>query len=571
MIRRLLTPFLFLSLSITAQVIPNSFRWPVDTTVVISGNFAEIRLHHLHYGIDITTGGKEGMKILAADDGWVSRVKIGSGGYGKVIYIDHPNGFTTVYGHLRSIDDSLGKFMRILQYREQRFEVEYFPRKNEFPVIKGQVIGRSGNTGFSSGPHLHFEIRQTSTEKVINPCLFGLITPDSVPPEITGIGIDPVSPLTRINGYPVSRKFDLKKKKGILKPDVKDTILVEGKEFGILVRGWDRESKKNSRNGYYTLEMRVDGKRMFYYKADSFSFPESRAANAHVDFAHFMTEREVFEKCYMEKCDPLSIYERKPGNGILIFDQKRVLQITIEASDFRGNKTKISFPVKYIPDHETPPPPPSPPEHGFACDISLILERDYCKVHFPPTTFYSDKPVTFVVQQKHIEKNCLSPNVVIFLPTIPAHEAFSLSLPLPKVTGIPKDKLTMVRVDEKGKCSYAGGKIDSGWISGSFRTFGRYAVSYDTIAPKIKALNIPISKKWNSKKSVGFRVTDDLSGIHSWEVRVNGKWVLSEYESKQNLIFIPPGELTAGVQNIILKVSDPLGNQATLETQLTVY
>ncbi len=562
LLRVTFSTFLFCSLLTSAQKIPNNFRWPVDTTVLVSGNFGELRLNHFHYGIDITTGGKEGMRVLAADNGWVSRIKIGTGGYGKVIYIDHPNGFTTVYGHLREITDTLGKFLKSMQYKNEKFEVEYFPAKNEFPVKKGQLIGYSGNTGFSSGPHIHFEIRQTNTEKIINPYLFGLQPGDTVPPTLAGISIDPLDASSLVNGVPVTRRFKVKKKKGKLILDVKDTIETT-KAFGISVQVWDQESKKNSRNGLYRMEMYKDGKLEFAYQLDSFSFPESRAANAHMDYAHFNYKYETYEKCYIQKCDPLTIYSVTGRTGIIVPEKKGVILFRIVTYDFKGNKTEISFPVKADKNDD---PIPAPSVSFFSpmdCDSAYFVDRPYCKISFPKRVFYSDQAFRFVVQQTENETKCFNPPVHVFTSGIPAHEAFELSFPYPSVLPFPESKLTIVRIDEKGNKIYGGGLAINGWITDEFRTFGRYAVSFDTLAPKIKLAKL--------NGQTAFRVTDDLSGVNEWKMKADGKWVLSEYEPKTRLIFIPARTLSKGSHQIELSVTDRCGNQKTFISSIIIY
>ena len=150
--KKIFSSFLFLSFPfLLFPQLPKDFSWPVDTAIFITGNFGEIRLNHFHYGLDISIGGKEGMKILASADGYISRIKIGTGGYGKAVYITHPNGYTTVYGHLRAITGKAGPFIKKKQYENKSFEFEFYPEKDDFPVRKGEIIGEGGNTGFSAG------------------------------------------------------------------------------------------------------------------------------------------------------------------------------------------------------------------------------------------------------------------------------------------------------------------------------------------------------------------------------------------------------------------------------------
>ena len=166
----------------------NYFSSPIpDSLLQLAGNFGEIRPNHFHAGLDIRTANQEGMKILAVADGYVSRIKISATGYGKCLYITHPNGFVSVYGHLKSYNDSIGKFAKAAQYALELFEIEVFPKENELPVKKGQLVALSGNTGGSSGPHLHFEMRDEKTESAINPLLFGYNVKDNIKPVIKAL------------------------------------------------------------------------------------------------------------------------------------------------------------------------------------------------------------------------------------------------------------------------------------------------------------------------------------------------------------------------------------------------
>jgi murein DD-endopeptidase MepM/ murein hydrolase activator NlpD len=188
----------------------NYFRSPIDTAILLAGNFGELRPNHFHAGIDIKTNNREGMPVHAAAEGFVSRIKISSFGYGKVIYVTHPNGFVTVYGHLRSFNDTIGTYIKRQQYAQKTFEIEVFPKSTEFPVKKGEVIAFSGNTGNSGGPHIHFEIRDEKSEKAINPLLFGLPVTDNKKPQVTRVKIYPGDADGLINGVNKEMEFRVK-------------------------------------------------------------------------------------------------------------------------------------------------------------------------------------------------------------------------------------------------------------------------------------------------------------------------------------------------------------------------
>ncbi len=557
--------FLFTLLSLFSfSQLPKDFSWPVDSTILITGNFGEIRLNHFHYGLDISIGGKEGMKILAAGDGYISRIKVGTGGYGKAIYITHPNGYTTVYGHLRAITGKAGPFVKKKQYENKKFEFEFYPDKDDFPVRKGEIIGEGGNTGYSAGPHLHFEIRQTSTEKVINPYLFGLMTSDTVPPFLNAIAIEPTGVYSDVNGINSIRRFKLVRKKGFLKLEVKDTIEIRG-PVGILAEAWDLESRKNSRNGIYKMEMYVDGELRYAHQLDSFSFPESRAVNAHVDYGFYKEQNRHFERCYRTKCDPLSLYHHLKDNGLIIPGKKKVIVIRVVVYDFKNRKSEVSFPLKC----SAFPGDPEVQKPLVRCDTVYSNITSAYQVHFPPGVTYNDQQFQLILQTKAIPSNCITSNLYVFVQSVPAHEAFTLSMKYPDTLKLKPSQLTMVRIDQKGNLSYAGGKAEKGWITESFRTFGTYAVSYDTVAPKIKTLT-SFTKPLLRNKFIQLKVSDNLSGVSDWSLTIDGKWYLSEYEPKTGLISFLPNDLKTGTHEGKLEVWDNCGNRRELKVLFTL-
>ena len=181
-----------------------NFRSPLDIPLYLSGNFSELRSNHFHTGIDIKTQSVEGKAVYAVEDGYVARIKISTSGYGKAIYIRHPNGYTSVYGHLQKGNPEIEKYIQINQYKKETYTIELFPGKDELLVKKGDMIARSGNSGSSGGPHLHFEIRETRSEEPVNPLLYGFNITDNIRPIIKGIRIYPLSKNSYVNPYPGS-------------------------------------------------------------------------------------------------------------------------------------------------------------------------------------------------------------------------------------------------------------------------------------------------------------------------------------------------------------------------------
>ncbi|HEU4717789.1 MAG TPA: M23 family metallopeptidase, partial [Bacteroidia bacterium] len=238
----------------------NYFRNPLDIPIQLAGNFGELRPNHFHTGVDITTHGQEGLPVHAAADGYISRIKITPWGYGKAIYVTHPNGYTTVYGHLSAYNGNIAAYVEKNQYINESFEIELFPSPGELPVKKGDVIAFSGNTGSSGGPHVHFEIRDTKTEDAINPLLFGLPVKDDVAPVAVSLVVCPAEPGAVVNGQNGTYRIPLKASGGgYVFANPKDSIVAYGR-IGFAIEGYDKESVPKGKNGVYAVRLQMENK-----------------------------------------------------------------------------------------------------------------------------------------------------------------------------------------------------------------------------------------------------------------------------------------------------------------------
>jgi len=266
------------------------FRSPIDFTPSLSGTFAEIRSGHFHSGIDYRTQGVEGKPLYAAADGFVSRIRISPVGFGKAIYIEHPNGFTTVYAHVRNFAPLIQQYIIKEQYRRESFDVDLYPEPRSMPVKKGEIIAWSGNSGSSSGPHLHFEIRHTHNQNPINPKLFGFNILDDIPPVMQALKIYPANPYTTINGQAQSAVFDLDGGSGRFRLIQNQMINIAGDvAFGI--QAFDKQNHSNFRNGIVVLNVFIDEEHVFSYRNDEFAFAETRYVNAVIDYDEFVRNR----------------------------------------------------------------------------------------------------------------------------------------------------------------------------------------------------------------------------------------------------------------------------------------
>ena len=313
--RILLSLFFLFTLILNAQskYPQDYFRSPLDITTVLSGTFAELRSNHFHAGLDIKTKGREGLNVYAAAAGYVSRIKIAHFGYGKAVYITHPNGYTTVYAHLQSLSPILESYIKKLQYKNESFEVQVFPEPLDLPITKGELIALSGNTGSSGGPHLHFEIRDNQ-ERPINPMLFGLTTKDTKKPNIKSFYAYPLNDTSHVNGFNTKQKLRLI---GLKNGDFKISDIKAYGQIGFGVESTDRHDLAGNNNGVFKIESYLNGDQNFEVNFERVSFDESKHINRFIDYSHFKEKKKRIQKIFRDTNNPLRIFSNQVNNGIL--------------------------------------------------------------------------------------------------------------------------------------------------------------------------------------------------------------------------------------------------------------
>ena len=319
------------------------FRSPLNIPIKLSGTFGELRNNHFHAGIDIKTNHRTGLKVYATADGYVSRIKVALWGYGKTIYITHPNGYTSVYAHLSKFGDGIQEYVKNIQYQKESYETgNMYPEENKILVKKGEIIAYSGRTGGYVAPHLHYEIRDTKTEHIINPMLLGLKIQDSIAPRINKLMAYYIGSNSRINRS--TKKQSLSIKKDTLNSYITSRISASGK-IGFGINAYDFLGKESNKNGVYSIEMLVNGKRHYYHDLETFSFPESKYINLLIDYPHYASYKSRIQKTFLEKENKLSIYKGLINDGIIDVKDGFNYQVDIITKDFKGNTSSIKIPV----------------------------------------------------------------------------------------------------------------------------------------------------------------------------------------------------------------------------------
>ena len=557
---RFLLFFLLFSGAIIAQTeYPKDyFSPPLDIPMQLSGNFGELRPNHFHAGFDLKTQQKEGLNVYAVADGYISRIKISTFGNGKAIYINHPNGYTSVYGHLKMANGEIEKYIKNTHYKEKSFEIEMFFKPDEMAVKKGQIIGFSGNTGSSEGPHLHFEFRDTKSEFVINPMFFGYDKniKDNKKPTVSSVYVYPLDSKTTVNRAkrPILLNLSLQKDGTYLADKVVANGLVG---FGISTYDTDDVSFNN--NGVYKVQSFYNGKPNFGYEFNTYSFDEMRYINALIDYGRYKKMQQRVQKLFMTNPYNLSIIKSDESKGALQVSPNLASVYRIEVSDYFGNKRIIAIPVQYdtLPTVITKEPVPS--NYFIKANKDSNFALGNMSVFFPAGTFYDDFEFNFAVK-----------NDTMFLhdDTVPAHSNFTVTIEDVKSTEAQKEKMFIARM-EGSKTNYNPTYRKGNVFTTKVKTLGKYALAIDTVAPKI-SIAAPIEGKWiSSQKTLQLTINDELSGIKSYNGYLNGKWILMEYDNKTRKLthFFDDGIVAEGPNDLKVVVIDNVGNSTTFETR----
>ena len=534
------------------------FGFPLDVPMQLSGNFGELRPNHFHAGFDFKTLQREGLKVYAVADGYVSRIKISTFGNGKAIYITHPNGYTSVYCHLQNAQGPIDDYIKKGQYKEQSFEIELFPKAADLVVKKGEIIGLSGNTGSSEGPHLHFEFRDSKTEKIINPMLFGYDKKmvDTKKPTVSAVYVYPVGNNTAVNKSkrPLLLSVTLQKDGSYLA----NKVTANGK-IGFGISAVDYDNVSFNKNGVYKVQAFLNGKLNFGYQFDTYSFDDMRYINALVDYTAYKKTYQRIQRLFMTNPFKLSILKTDDTNGVITVVPNLSSVYRIEVSDFYGNKTTVSVPISF--DLTTPVIEKEMVESNYFVKVNKdnIFTKNNMTVFFPAGTFYENFDMNFDVR---------GDTLFLHDDTVPVHSYFTITIEDDKYTAVQKEKMYIADVDKSGRKGYNATTIKGNVFTARTRSLGKYTLASDTVAPAV-VISSSIEGQWiSSQKSVQFTISDSGSGIKSYNGYLNGKWILFEHDNKTKKIThnFSDGIVAEGANDLKLIVTDNVGNSTTFET-----
>lgn len=538
------------------------FRFPLDIEAAVSGSFGELRNDHFHSGVDFTTHGKTGLPIYSIEDGYVSRIAVSPSGFGKALYIAHPNGYTSVYAHLESFNSEIEKVVLNFQYEKESFQINEYLKPDQLPVKRGEVIALSGNSGSSGGPHLHFEIRETVAQKPLNVHQFGLPTEDDRPPHIEAVAIYPLAESSTINGQKEPLHLPVVFHSGRFHLRGNPTINAHG-PIGIGVETFDYYSNSWRKCGVYSIELTNNQLLVFRSKVDGFLFSDTRYLNSHIDYARKTTTGKRIQKSFLDINNQLDIYTTNSARGaidVLPFSENN-LEYTI--TDDAGNRSMLSFKVTGV----------NPSARGVGT-FSLVKKinpkevykwaQDGYEITIPANTFYTEITPSFAI----LSRSGLDSQIEVLDATIPFHRFFELLMPIPEEY-LNETKITAAYVDKRGRASFAGGQVEGAHLRVRGREGGVYAFAIDTVAPTVRLKNIPANRNYSNRSFIALNISDDFSGISSYRCTIDGKWALFEYDPKNRELLghFKYLKLNKGTRHhLVVTVADQLGNETVLDT-----
>ena len=533
----------------------NYFRSPLDIPLVLSGTFGELRNNHFHSGIDIKTKQRNGLKVYAVADGYVSRIRVALWGYGKVIYVTHDNGYTSVYAHLSKFGKGIQEFVKSIQYKKEQYETgNIYLKPGEINVVKGQVIAYSGSTGGFVAPHLHYELRDSKTEHIINPLLFGLKVKDTIKPRIRKLMAYTLDNTSRINQSDKNQVLAIKRVQD--GEYVTNRISASGRiGFGINV--YDKLNNAHNKNGVYSIEMLVNDKRVYYHDVETFSFRESKYINLLIDYPHYYKFKNRVQKTHVVKGNDLSIYEDLIDKGAITIDDGMNYTVKIVATDISGNKSIIKVPVKGVSPNSIFKRPIDTTAYKIVATQFHKFEKDGITIAFPKNTLYEDVYLNFDVKDSI---------ATIHEPSIPLDKKFTLTFDVTKYSEAERERMFIAKIVNKRYANYQNTKKKKDKFYTTTKTLGRYTLSSDSQTPKIYNLNFRNNQWITNKDQIRVYISDKGSGIKSYRATLDGEWILMEYDlKKKKLVYnFSDKKLVGSKHSFKIVVSDNVGNTNTL-------
>ncbi|MDR0743896.1 MAG: M23 family metallopeptidase [Tannerella sp.] len=536
---------------------------PLDFPIQLSGGFCDLRANHFHAGIDFRTKGTEGHALHAVSNGYISRISVSPWGYGLAIYITHPeDDIITVYGHMQRFTGPVTDIVKEKQYEEESFAVDLNIDPGVLPVKQGDVIGYSGNSGSSGGPHLHFEVRDLQNNNLLDPLTYykSRVT-DTKKPQVKGLMIYPIEGKGVVNGSSHKQKIEFKNDAN--GDPVVSTAIEAWGEIGLGISAIDRIDGSGFSYGLKDILQTVDGRETFRSHADRFSFEESRSINSYTDYGEWSRNRVFYIKTFVEPGCSLRMVASR-NSGMIQIDEERIYHVMITLSDLYGNACPVSIPIKGK-KQEIQPADTAGTHRMRWYDYNIFASKGI-RLNIPRNSLYGNLCMYYNASSLKGYKSTLH---TLHQTPVPLHRPAQLSIHIDSAyESIMNEQLGIVRMGHNGQRSWIGGTFRDGWIDAEISELGDYTIAYDIKPPVITPVD---PGKWQERKQIKIRITDDLSGISTYRGEIDGRYALFCFDGKKALLTydFDSERLPPGYHRLKLSITDRCGNRSIYEHTFT--
>jgi hypothetical protein len=535
----------------------NYFRWPLNLKPEIVANLGELRPNHWHMGLDIRTAQKENQPVYAAATGYISKIRIERSGFGRCIWITHPNGFTTVYAHLNDYFPALEKYVTEQQYTQETWGMELELSPDKFPVSKGQLIAYSGNTGGSQGPHLHFEIRSTATDKCLNPLLFGMPLQDNVKPMLLKLALYDRGTSTYEG---ITRFFTLKNTDGGYVINKMPVLKTGATKVSFGLQAFDRMSGSMNQDGIYSAKLFFDGQPVTEFVLDSIGYAQTGYFNAHIDYKYNYNGGVFFQHLSKLPGERSGVYHTENGDGVISLTDDESHTVRVEVRDSYGNMSSLNFQIQH--------------EDGFAKQERIkssaqqfipnyvnVLERPGFEMYIPEMCLY-DTVRSFYDRTNSFPGNAVSALHQVNDPSVPVHGDLTVRIKPDKPVSEDWRNKIVIQRSYRGNSNVQKAEWNGEWLSAKFSDFGMFQAFADTEAPTINELGRADTVDLSASSRIIFQPGDNF-GVRRFRAELDGQWLRFTNDKGRAYIYIFDERCPYGVHQLKVMVEDLVGNTTT--------
>lgn len=524
------------------------FQWPVEATKALVANFGELRPNHFHMGLDCRTEQAENKPVLAAAAGYIAKVKIEPWGFGRAIYINHPNGLTTLYAHLNDFYPELEQYIKERQYALQSWELFLDIPAGKFPVTKGFRIAYSGNTGGSQGPHVHFEVRDTRTDNVLNPLLFGFPIADNAAPDVLRLA---VYDRCKSTYEQVPKIYPLRKVNGVYVP-ASGKLNVNTDRVSFAITAYDRYTGSTNQNGIYQAVLYDNDRSVSGFQMDSISYLDTRYLNGHIDYKLRAGGGTYLQHLSRLPGNHSSIYDTDNTNGVISFETEKDHAIRIEVADPNGNTSTVKFDISSVSNAK--PNPGNSSGTLFQPGFVNVFENEYIRFYLDELALYDSFYFKYN-QTKDVKGNAIHQ---VHNPTVPVHNYFTLKIK-DQFAGSDTSKVVMYRF-YGAKKDYKKAVYENGFYKAAFREFGNFQLLIDSTPPVVAASGFVNGMNASRLSRLLFAVTDNTEEINNFTAMLDGKWLRFSNDKGRNFIYKFDEKCPPGSHELVITAEDQVGN-----------